>query len=295
MKKNFVLFFLVVVLALAVGYLAIFRTLPTSTQVKEPEQKNFHFANFMQSEFYSGILKPDTVEATPQKVYGAIVSHHFYAERQIAGLFQALGAQDPKTIVVIGPNHFGAGTGRAQISGWSYKTPWGDLATDKELYEKLLATGLVKNEETTFEREHSISVLVGFIKHQFPEAKFLPIVIKRNYSLLEAQNLAEGLRRLLPEDSLVIASVDFSHHVTNQVAQSQDRKTLKMLENFDYAGISKLKPEAMDSPPSIIAFLKYLELKGAKKMEYTNTNQALLSGNLSNTDVTSYFFATFIR
>ncbi len=295
MKKKFVLFFLVVALALAVGYLAIFRTLPHSTQVKEPDQKNFHFANFMQSEFYSGILKPDKVETTPQKVFGAIVSHHFYAERQIAWLFQALGAQNPKTIVVIGPNHFGAGTARAQISGWSYKTPWGDLATDKELYEKLLATGLVKNEETTFEREHSISVLVGFIKHQFPEAKFLPIVIKRNYSLLEAQTLAQALNRLLPEDSLVIASVDFSHHVTNAVAQSQDKQTLKMLEGFDYEAIGKRTPEEMDSPPSIVAFLKFLELRNAKKMEYTNTNQAILSGNLDNTDVTSYFFARFTK
>jgi hypothetical protein len=68
-----------------------------------------------------------------------------------------------------------------------------------------------------------------------------------------------------------------------------------MLENFDYEAISKRTPEEMDSPPSIIAFLKFLELRGAKKIEYTNTNQAILSGNLNNPDVTSYFFARFIK
>ena len=146
MKKNFVLFFLVVVLGLAAGYLALHKTQPQKIRSSEPEQKNFHSANFMQSEFYSGILKPDKVEVNHDKVYGAIVSHHFYAERQIAGLFQSLNAQNPKTIVVIGPNHFGAGTARAQISGWPYKTPWGDLPIDSELYKKLLASGLVQSE-----------------------------------------------------------------------------------------------------------------------------------------------------
>ncbi|MDP3741037.1 MAG: hypothetical protein Q8R08_01780, partial [bacterium] len=51
----------------------------------------------------------------------------------------------------------------------------------------------------------------------------------------------------------------------------------------------------IDSAPSIYTLLRYLQLRGAQQMQFTNTNSAYLSGNLDSQDVTSYVFAHFTK
>lgn len=294
MKKNILMVGMVLLLFATVIWLLLNQQ-GTALSLKNSavENKNTHFAYFMQSDFYSGILKPDKIEPQLEKIYGGIVSHHFYMEREISRFFSQLALQNPAVIVIIGPNHFNAGNADIQISTYAYQTPWGELPPDKDIINRLLALGLAKNEESSFEREHSISTLSGFVKYQFPHATLVPIILKRNTPDQEVNALAQGLNKVLSGNDMVIASVDFSHHVTNKIAQKQDKETLEQLMNFDYAEIEKRTSEEMDSPPSINVLLKYLEQRGAKIMSYTNTNQALVSGNLDNPDVTSYFFATF--
>ncbi len=255
----------------------------------------FHLAYFLQEDFYTGILNPEKVDPIEEKVYGGIVSHHFFVERHIAKLFGTWSKQNYKTIVILGPNHFNAGKGDVIISKEPYKTTWGELEIELETVGKLISAGIAKNEENPFEREHSMSVLVGFIKNKFPEAKVVPVIIKHGTTKEKMQKLAEELNRILPEDSLVLASVDFSHHVNNQTAQNQDKQSIEAIKGFNTDLIWNFPPEQMDSPATIYALLKYLELKKARQMKYWNTNQALVSGNLDSQDVTSYVFASFMK
>lgn len=254
-----------------------------------------HNAYFMQADFYTPLHDLGQVQIVNQPVFGAIVSHHFFTEKEIAKLYAELDGQDYDTIVVIGPNHFNAGSGEVLASAWPYQTPWGELEPNTDVINFLSSHGLVKIEEQPFVREHSISVEVGFIKRQFPKARIVPIILKRNTPEDTAEKLAAALNKILPPKSLVLASVDFSHHVTNQVAQQQDKTSVALIQNLDLAGLNKLSPTAMDSPISIMTLLDYLKFKQATSMQFYNTNQALLSGNLNNTDVTSYLFAAFTK
>lgn len=254
-----------------------------------------HFAYFMQSEFYTGINQPDKVVPLEGKVFGGIVSHHFYVERYIANFFSKLANQTPSVVVVIGPNHFSAGEAEIQVSKLPYQTPWGNLEPDDQIIADLLKSGAVQNEEMPFEKEHSISTLVGFIKHQFPQTKFVPIILKHQTSEDAVNKLAGELNKILPADALVIASVDFSHHVTNNTAKAQDKDTIPLIQNYNYPEILKRTSTEIDSPVSIVALLKYMQLRGATTFNYTNTNQALVSGNLDSQDVTSYVFGYFSK
>lgn len=268
-------------------------TLPKIPQT--PALEEFHHAYFMEAEFYTGILSPEKAAPIEPQVYGGIVSHHFFVERNIAKLFGLWSAQNFKTIVVIGPNHFNAGDSDLLISREAYKTPWGNLLPNLSVVDQLVKSNLVKNQEDPFQREHSVSVEVGFIKHEFPNAQIVPIIIKHNTSKEKMRALAIKLNEILPDNALVLASVDFSHHVTNPIAQKQDTQSIALLKAWDADGIWKLPSSQMDSPPTIYALLKYLELRGAKNMQYWNTNQALVSGSLDSTDVTSYVFASFVK
>lgn len=266
---------------------------PAAESANQPPQ--YHYAYVAQKEFYSGIEKPEVVDPVVGKVYGGIVSHHFFVERLIAKFFGGLINQNPKVVVLIGPDHFGAGDYDLTTSYFPYQTPWGVLGNDEKLSKQLVEKGIARNQEKPFEKEHSISTLVGFIKYQFPDALLVPVIVRRNARVEKLNELAENLLRVLPEQALVLASVDFSHHVTNQVAQNQDKESIKILENFDYKKLMKRTSTEIDSPNSLYVLLKYLEGKGIKKMTYTNTNQALVSGSLDSTDVTSYVFATFLK
>ncbi|MCK5466639.1 AmmeMemoRadiSam system protein B, partial [Candidatus Parcubacteria bacterium] len=161
---------------------------------------------------------------------------------------------------------------------------------DEKIIEELLKEKFIENEEFPFEKEHSISSLVGFIKYFFPDSKIAPIILKKNVSPLEAELLAKKLTDILGENSVVLASVDFSHHLNRIAAQFHDEASVSVIENFDYERIYNLE---IDSPPSIYTLLKYLEKKGSQKMIYENINSAVFSNNLDSEDVTSYLFSYF--
>lgn len=224
------------------------------------------------------------------KIYGGIVSHHFFVAGKIAEFFAGLKKQQIETIVIVGPNHFNYSEGDIQISRYSYNTPWGALEPDSEIIENLLSEKNIKNEESSFEIEHSISALVGFVKYYLPEAKIVPIILKRKTTAKEAEHLAQALNDVLPEKSIVLASVDFSHHLNSIMADFHDELSVSAIKSFDYNRLYSLE---IDSPASINVLLRYLESRGGQKMIYENTNSAELSGRPDLDDITSYMFAYF--
>jgi len=253
------------------------------------EVENTHSAYSNIAELYGDLSKIQTW-ADDSKKLGGISSHHFFVSNKIASFLAGLKINNPEVIVILGPNHFGAGGKDILVSKYDYQTPWGRLENDKDLGDKLVNSGIAANEEVPFEREHSISALAGFIKYYLPDVKIVPIIIKLNVGAQKAQALSEQLNDILSQNSFVLASVDFSHHTTFFQANEWDKKTAEVLKDFDFSQIYDCQ---MDSHASIYALLKYLQLRGAKDMRYINLNSAQLMNNLDFQDVTSYFFAYF--
>ncbi len=253
----------------------------------------YHYASTGNKEFYGGAETAKPLLDLKEPAYGGIVSHHLYIAGKTAEYFAGLAASGakPETIVIIGPNHFNIGSD-ILVSRYSYKTPWGIVDSDREIIDKLIAGGLAENNEKPFEAEHSVSALVGFIKNSFPKAKIVPIIFRKSSSEQELEALARSLNENLPQESLVLASVDFSHHLNRIAAEFHDDKSISAIQNFDFENIKNLE---IDSPPAIYAVLKYLDMRSAKKIFYANTNSALYSKNLSSEDTTSYVFAYFTK
>jgi len=258
----------------------------------EKEYSDFHYAYFYNKEFYGDLEKANAKVKMNEKAYGGIISHHFFVASEMANFFAKIGNQKIETFVILGPNHFGAGNGDILISKYPYNTPWGVLAPDEKIINELLKEKFIENDELPFEKEHSISSLVGFIKYFFPEAKIAPIILKENVSSQKAELLAEKLDKTLGENSVVLASVDFSHHLNRIAAQFHDEASISVIENFDYERMYDLE---IDSPPSIYALLKYLEKRESQKMIYESVNSADFSDDFDSEDVTSYLFSYFIK
>lgn len=279
---------------LLLGAVLSFSQKPGVKPKTELPKQNYHFALNSSKEFYGNLenAKPDLLNAN--KIYGGIVSHHTYVAVEIAKFFSGVKNKKIKTVVLVGPNHFGNGA-KVLVSSYPFQTPWGTLEPDTNIISQLLKEDLAKSDEQVFETEHSISALVGFIKYAFPEARLVPIIVNRSLSQAESFKLAGKLNQILSEDSLVLASADFSHHVDYQTAQKQDKENTQLVINFNSNKIQQLSPRELDSPPAVIFLLRYLELKSAFKIEYKSLNSAIYSGNLDSKDVTGYMFAYFSK
>jgi AmmeMemoRadiSam system protein B len=121
----------------------------------------------------------------------------------------------------------------------------------------------------------------------------VPIILSSKHDIKKSEKLALGLKNLVDDHTIVLASVDFSHYLPSYVAPQKDVVTKQALEKFDYETISKLNNDYLDSPPSIIALLKTMENLPATHMTMvSNTN----SGVLLHQEVqssTSYFTYIF--
>lgn len=295
MKKRSLHFALFLV-ALVLGATAFcFSRLNKTQEKKMPEEnqnetQKFHQAFSVNKESYGDIEKMVAGDVYEDKIYGGIVSHHLITSPEIASFFLNLKKQSPQTVVIIGPNHFNAGNSNISISAYPYRTPWGTVYPENDYVSELIKSRAVYNNEDAFTREHSISALVSFVSYYLPNTKIVPIIIKKGTKQEDIDKLAQNLDLILSEDDIVVASVDFSHHLDQNSAKFHDKMSVDAISSFDYDRV--LKSE-IDSPASISVLLKYLERREKQKMIYKNINSADISKDAFSEDVTSYVFARF--
>lgn len=208
---------------------------------------------------------------------GIIVPHHMITVEQITKFYNGLSKViDPTLVVIIGPNHFENGNANTQTCNTClYKTEKGDVELDVEFIDEMINNGIAVAQDDTFIKEHAIFSHAPFIKNYFPKAKIVPLVLQWKMPIEEVLDLSEWLNKNLPDDSLVIASVDFSHYISLEAANFHDRSSFASISNFDFGNIYDLE---LDSPSSIYLILNLMKKRGfmrASRLEHTNLDQFL--------------------
>lgn len=249
-------------------------------------------AYYASKDLYSGVEQDNYIDRIPEYIYGGIVSHHLLAGDNIGAFFAEFRSQEVETIVVIGPNHYSAGDRPALVTTNPYVTPWGTIDTDTALVNALVSKKVATLENNPFREEHSISALVSYVAHNFPHARIVPIILKRNTPRVQLDDLATALDTLATNKTVVIASVDFSHHLNRVATQFHDEMSISALQNFDMDRLFELE---VDSPPSLYTLLSYLSKNDARAFTYTHKNSVDYTGNLTSEDLTSYVFGHFTK
>jgi AmmeMemoRadiSam system protein B len=137
----------------------------------------------------------------------------------------------PKSFIVLGPNHTGMGTGLA-ISSQDFATPLGVARIDKEL-AKALRRDLVDEDDEAHRQEHSIEVQLPFIQYISQDFSFVPVCMgfQDIDSAISVGNTISAA--IKGRDVVVIASTDFSHYVTPNVARKKDGMALEAIKAMD--------------------------------------------------------------
>ncbi len=199
-------------------------------------------------QFYAGTasqLREDLaalISNLPEKrrVTGIIAPHAGYIySGAIAGQVYA-AIEIPATVLIIGPNHHGAGAAAALYPDGEWRTPLGTISINPRL-NALLQENIpfVQPDTLAHEFEHSLEVQVPFIQYLRPDASVCALCLGHG-DYAAVQRIGEGIAaaiRAYGEDVLIVASSDMTHYESAQSAKRKDDLALEKVLGFDPQGL----------------------------------------------------------
>ncbi|MGE5294400.1 MAG: AmmeMemoRadiSam system protein B [Solirubrobacterales bacterium] len=155
-------------------------------------------------------------ESLPEPLVAGIVPHAGWTfSGPLAGMvFAAVKKQRSatNTFVICGAAHGYFGAKPALDSSDVWETPLGTVPIDGALRQTLLDAGAAVASSSAHRREHSIEVQVPFVRHLFPEARILPIIVPANESALALGNALADLPAETIAGMVCIGSTDLTHY-----------------------------------------------------------------------------------
>lgn len=168
------------------------------------------------------------------------------------------------------------------------------METDRSIVQQIKAATSLPEDPEAFTGEHSVGVLVPFLKYYFPHSCVVPVLVDVNAQ----ENRLKELRGLLSgflgnPKVLVLLSMDFSHDSIASIANSRDERAQQAISALDLSKVKELNVDCRKGLWLLLASLK--DLGQVKTQVNEHTNSARLTGKLNQPDVTSYFTIYFIR
>ncbi len=222
-------------------------------------------------------------------ISGAVVNHHLIASYIIADVFNKISAQNPKTIIILGPNHYEKGNFDVLTSKYIWNTKYGVVEPEENIINGLLSKNLAKLDEEAILNDHATTSLLPFVKFYMPSVKIVQLLISKKLTLNEAEILSGALSVYVKNGAVIIASTDFSHYLTAGQANIRDEETLKAINSFDYNALFSFNSDHLDSPGSMATLLMTMQKIGKTKQEIIyHANSATINPNFDSF-TTSYF------
>lgn len=185
----------------------------------------------------------------------------------------------PETAVIIGPNHQGVGKTLALSTADEWETPLGKVKIDKELGNEILGKCTwLKADEGAHKFEHSVEVQIPFLQYLYGDrVKIVPICM-----LDQTMDLCEPLGKAIAGASagknvVIIASTDFTHYESADMAKRKDKVVLDYLLKIDPSGVIGIVDEfevSMCGPGPVATMLVAAKEMGAKEavlLKYANS------------------------
>ncbi len=264
-----------------------------------------------------------SAENITDNVIGVILPHHLLVASFMDKFYQQLTAKlkeekrEISRVILISPNHFGYGynfiqsTDEANAKDFAVKLDMADISALKR-------AGVLAIEPKYFPREHGVTTHFSFLDKYFPKAKVIPVILKRD---TPQEKLDALVRELVTLDgqTLVIASIDFSHYSAEESSLQNDGRMVAWLsalgncdgkaavncrsKNFSDVealhvskDISVQDAVGVDSPEAIYVMNNLMRGLGAKNFQlWRRTSSASLLGGSRPEDNTSHLFGSYGR
>ncbi|MFH0935259.1 MAG: AmmeMemoRadiSam system protein B [Candidatus Omnitrophota bacterium] len=281
-----------------VALLSIAVTLCSAQDIKEPNVAGTFYPDNAQelSSMIDGFLQAADPQPPGGEIF-ALISPHAglgYSGQIAAYGYKLIKGKPYKTVIIIAPSHQFGFSGISVYPAGSFRTPLGDVQTDREFAQKLLGRDEeIFFEPRAFQKEHSIEVQLPFLQKTLPTGfsatqrsgpannygwKIVPIVMG-DCPLSTCRKLSELLKAAIGDrkDVLVIASSDMYHGYDYEEAELVDKLTYSYLKNMDaeglYYAIREGRAQACGGFP-VVTTIMLAKALGHNKMDilkYTNS------------------------
>ena len=207
-------------------------------------------------------------------------------------------------VVVIGPTHRFPMQDTLSVPRLThYKTALGETPLDVEFINKLLKNSIFQDIPPAYEAEHSVLIQLPLLQYRFADFKLVPIVAGQ-CSPATIRQAASIIKSLVDENTLVIASSDFTHYGPNYDYVPFDHNIpdgLKKLDMGAYDYIARLDSDGFQQycvktgaticgrVPIAILLSMLAPSSKAELMKYTTSGE--LSGDFTNS--VSYLSVAF--
>lgn len=199
-------------------------------------------------QFYAGSaqqLRSDLAALIPHQhdkghAAGIISPHAGYVySGAVAGqLFGSL--EIPATVLILGPNHRGAGAAAALYPDGEWLTPLGSVPINARLNALLeQQVPFVVPDALAHQYEHSLEVQLPFIQYLRPDVTLSAICLAHG-DFGAVRRIGEGIAaavRAFGQEVLIVASSDMTHYESADAAQQKDTMALERVLAFDPQGL----------------------------------------------------------
>lgn len=208
---------------------------------KEPQEKNCRKAA-VAGAFYPGSKTEleqyvDALlrQADPPKITGSvraiIVPHagYVYSGPVAAYAYKTIAGQDIRTVILMCNSHRSYLNGIAVYKSGSFQTPLGLVPIDEEKVAKLLAASpKIMDRPDIHEEDHVLEVQLPFLQRTLKDFKIIPLLFGSDSAELSGI-LADALKNITDDQTLIVASTDMSHYPPYENANIADRETINAI------------------------------------------------------------------
>jgi AmmeMemoRadiSam system protein B len=197
----------------------------------------------LEEECYLHSLGPSKIPKLPsdggmRAILGLLCPHagYMYSGPIAAHSYAALGNDGkPDTVVILGPNHTGVGSGVSMMTDGIWKTPIGDVPVNADVARAIQASSsYVDIDDKAHLYEHSIELQLPFLRHLFGDAFSIVPIAMMLQDLEVSQDVGAAIGKALKgRNGIVIASSDMSHYEPQGSAEKKDRAAIDAILSLD--------------------------------------------------------------
>ncbi len=207
-----------------------------------------------------------------RSIRALIVPHagYRYSGTVAASVYRLLDKSDIKKIIILAPDHSVSFQGVAVPSFDQYHTPLSNIPVNTEIIKKLENQPFFIKNDTVFDIEHSLEMQLPLIQTYCAQATIVPLIVGK-LTCAQAHAIAQALKSVIDDRTLVIVSSDFTHYGSRfgfglpQLLRSEQYRTKPVKQEYIHHFIRSLDSQAIQTIEhgSCSAFEKFMESTGA--------------------------------
>ena len=143
----------------------------------------------------------------------------------VAGMGYATIDPAIKRVIIIGPAHYVPVSGLAVPGASWFETPLGRVLVDRTAISRLLKNPIAYVGDQAHRPEHSLEVQLPFLQVRLGSFSIVPIIAQE----VDPQTAADCIYPLIDAQTLVVASSDLSHYMSQDRARREDDRTIEAI------------------------------------------------------------------